>query len=196
MKEMKLQVEYRWLDGTGLGAPIFFFVCGAVGLYLGNGSYLGNEPLLFVLSIVCFVLVTYAALAHVLNKTEFSVSQREITIRHGPLPWFGNRVIPVSELQSFERSDRNNEGNLYYNFHCTFTNGKRANLFFAVNIVNPGTAENVLRKVAAYHKVELRNINHEGHQDETPGIFRSISRRDSGSLSCDFVSLVNFVVGG
>lgn len=42
---------------------------------------------------------TYATLAGIINRTIIEASTTHLTIRHRPMPWPGNRTVPVSELE-------------------------------------------------------------------------------------------------
>ncbi len=43
--------------------------------------------------------LTYSTLAGFLNRTVIRVADGMLSIRHGPLPWMGNRTIPTSDLR-------------------------------------------------------------------------------------------------
>ena len=47
--------------------------------------------------------LTYSTLAGFVNRTTVRVSNSQLTIRHGPLPWFGERTIPASEVSQIYR---------------------------------------------------------------------------------------------
>jgi hypothetical protein len=44
------------------------------------------------------LLLVYATLAGLLNRTVVKVTSEFLTVRHGPVPWFGNRRMRVDEL--------------------------------------------------------------------------------------------------
>jgi hypothetical protein len=43
--------------------------------------------------------LTYYTLAGFLNRTRIHADRGEVSIRHGPLPWFGNRTIRAVDLE-------------------------------------------------------------------------------------------------
>lgn len=64
-----------------------------------------------------FVLVgigsAYAAIAFLLNSTTIRATPNALTIRHGPVPWFGTRrldPVQIDQLSSHERIHRDNNG--------------------------------------------------------------------------------------
>jgi hypothetical protein len=59
------------------------------------------------------VLLTYTVLAMYLNRTVLEISEGRLTVRHGPLPWPGNRALDVSEVEQLycqEKVSRNRQG--------------------------------------------------------------------------------------
>jgi len=50
--------------------------------------------------------ITYSTIAGFLNRTRVSVDAGEVTIRHGPVPWIGNRKIPAAALPGGDHLDR------------------------------------------------------------------------------------------
>jgi hypothetical protein len=45
------------------------------------------------------VLLLYATLAGFLNRTVIKVTSESLTVRNGPVPWFGNRSMRIDELE-------------------------------------------------------------------------------------------------
>jgi hypothetical protein len=45
------------------------------------------------------VLLVYATLAGLLNRTVIKVTSEFLTVRNGPVPWWGNRRLPIDELE-------------------------------------------------------------------------------------------------
>ena len=157
---MNLKVEYRWLDGAGRGVPFLLFFFALVGLGFSYEGYTAHEVALIVIGLLWFIANLYQALAQAFNKTVFIVSQTEITIRHGMLSRLGDRVVKVSDIRWFERTDRSNEGFKYYSFRCVLNSPGHVNLFWGAYIENPATAGEVLKKIAGGidRKIELRNF--------------------------------------
>ncbi|MCC7014908.1 MAG: hypothetical protein IT454_20265 [Planctomycetes bacterium] len=44
------------------------------------------------------VALTYATLAGFVNSTRITLDRRELSVRHGPLPWAGNRTLPAADI--------------------------------------------------------------------------------------------------
>lgn len=44
------------------------------------------------------VAITYSVLTMFVNRTDVQVSSGAVQVRKGPLPWFGNKQVPVAEI--------------------------------------------------------------------------------------------------
>src|SRR6266545_6110628 len=54
--------------------------------------------------------LTYSTIAGFVNRTRVGVNAGEITIRHGPMPWIGNRNIPAGEIRQLFREETISSG--------------------------------------------------------------------------------------
>jgi len=52
-----------------------------------------------VLHVAVGVLLTYSTLCGFINRTVIEVTDEELTIRHGPLPWPGNQTLTVPDIR-------------------------------------------------------------------------------------------------
>ncbi|MFT3775506.1 MAG: hypothetical protein QM820_59925 [Minicystis sp.] len=62
-----------------------------------------DAPLIFrlfpLIHVTVGVVMTYRTLAALLNTTRITITDDAVTIRHGPVPWPGNRRIPSADLE-------------------------------------------------------------------------------------------------
>lgn len=139
----KIQVEeygqstvlsWRWFKAQHLFMA-FFCVFWDGFLVVWYGTLLRSEhaPLvaaLFpLLHVGAGVFLTYSTLAGFLNTTRIEVSRSELTIRHGPLPWLGNRTLPGRELtQLYGQEVRGNKGSLSYSLFALDKQGRKVKL--------------------------------------------------------------------
>jgi hypothetical protein len=66
----------------------------------GDMSAAAILPLVFpVFHVAVGVWLTYTAAATLLNRTVIEASKTDFSVRHGPLPWQGNRVLRTEEIQ-------------------------------------------------------------------------------------------------
>jgi hypothetical protein len=90
-------------------------------------------PLVFpVIHVSLGAWLTYACLAMLLNRSVIEASKSDLSIRHGPLPWPGNRVLGSDEIEHVFCTDneRRLTGNRSqkdgYGVWLRLTDGKKA----------------------------------------------------------------------
>ena len=130
-----LTLRWRWLR------PVHFFLlffCIAWDSFLifwysmAFGSH-GQVPWLMVVFPVAHVAVgvglTYTVLTGFINHTTVEVANYMLTIRHGPLPWRGNRSLPAAQIrQLFCEERRGNKGAVTYALSAMLADGQKLNL--------------------------------------------------------------------
>ncbi len=96
-----LHITRRWFSSKHI---FMLFFCIAwdsflVFWYLMAGRSGNLMMIIFPIAHVAVgVGLTYATLAGLLNKTHVRVTNQELSIKHGPVPWKGNQVIPTRYL--------------------------------------------------------------------------------------------------
>lgn len=109
-----LTLNYRWYSPKFIFL-IFFCIFWDGFLFVWYSQALStNAPLAAVLFPLLHVAVgvgfTYYTVAGFLNKTIVEVSREGLTIYHTPLPWFGNKSIPVSDIAQLYREEIVSQG--------------------------------------------------------------------------------------
>lgn len=96
-KDKKLVIEHPWIEFLPiLGALVVWLWP----LYACRDQLLGRLPwtLWTVLGIMLSLMGAYWFFAFLINRTTLTVTRDGIDIRHGPLPWPGNRFLAAAEL--------------------------------------------------------------------------------------------------
>lgn len=128
-----LRLERRWFR------PILFF---QLLFCIGWDAFLvfwytnaPNDPIFIIFPLIHVavgVSLTYATIAGFLNRTVIEAGTRHLAIQHTPLPWRGNRRIPVSELQQLfceEHIRRGENGSTAtYSLNAFLQNGRKLTL--------------------------------------------------------------------
>ena len=78
----------------GIGLVLLIFELG--NLIYGTTGSLGILEYVFIFF---GPMMFYFSLAHRFNSTRFTVGMGKITVRKGPLPWFGSQVLPTAEVE-------------------------------------------------------------------------------------------------
>jgi hypothetical protein len=115
----RFSVRWRWFSAGALIMIPFTLFWNGILLGMGVGVSDGlkhPERLLLGLAVphvwIGFALA-YATVASLLNRTEITLEEAHLVVRHGPLPWLGNRRIPVGELEQLFVVERRSRGTRY-----------------------------------------------------------------------------------
>lgn len=100
---MERRVSLRWFSLGIIGALIFVALWdGVLGFVIQGALSVKNPPLsgLLVLLILGAVGVgmAYAVIAYLFNRTSVRVDAARVSVGHGPVPWFGARVVPRADI--------------------------------------------------------------------------------------------------
>jgi hypothetical protein len=124
------------------------------------GSAFGREfafvTLFPLIHVAVGVGITYTALAGWINRTRITVDQGRISVRHGPLPWLGNKDLDgsnVKQLYSKEKVSRGrNSSTTTYEVHALTASGKNEKLLSGLE-----TSEQALyieQEIERYFRIE------------------------------------------
>lgn len=108
----------RGVFGILLVFALIFMGVSAMGFYssMSGGSLnLADMMYLPILFPVIGLALIYFSLAKMLNKTVLTAGPAGVSVRQGPIPWFGNREVPSADIdkiycESYERKSRSGEG--------------------------------------------------------------------------------------
>ncbi len=83
-----------------------------------------------LLHVMVGVVLTYVVITSFLNRTIVHVSRDELVIRHGPLPWWGNRRLKVREIQQLycNRSSMEQNSQWIYQLSAIMRDGRKLKL--------------------------------------------------------------------
>ncbi len=112
----ELHIKRKWFGLTAIGLTIFcVFWDGFMVVWFGIAISQGEWLMAAFGSIhgLVGIGITYVCIAMYVNTTTIHVAWSELTIRHAPLPWRGNRTLNPRDIQQFfvkERIHRNKNG--------------------------------------------------------------------------------------
>jgi hypothetical protein len=136
MEGADLVLVRRWFSWKFV---VLLFFCAVWDGFLAvwyTEAFRHNGPLIMVLFPVLHVAVgvglTYFTIAGFLNRTKTRVNQAELSIRHYPLPWPGNRTLQRQEIDQLfceEKMSSTRNGVSYsYGVSVVMPGGKRLKL--------------------------------------------------------------------
>jgi hypothetical protein len=118
-----LEISWRWYNHGYIGLAFFCLSWDSFLVFWYYLAFVGDEiawaMVIFPVAFVAVgVFLTYWTLAGLLNRTVLSATTTQLSIRHRPLPWFGNKKFPsdgLSQLfvKEFVRSRSDRSLNIY-----------------------------------------------------------------------------------
>jgi hypothetical protein len=131
----RLRIAWRWFRPNHINAVFFCLVWSSflafwfgLGLQTDGAWFFVFFGTPFVVGDVIFLYVT---LAHLLNRTVIKATPEFLTLRNGPLPWFGNRKLPADGLAQlyFQQDEKKkNETRSSYSIYALTRGGGRVGL--------------------------------------------------------------------
>lgn len=106
----ELTISYRWFSPVSFfliffcifwdGFLIVWYAIALGAIFGGKG-----EPMTWVMAVFPLIHVavgiglTYYTIATFFNRTVIRSAGGEVSVRHGPLPWYGNQRVPTSDVR-------------------------------------------------------------------------------------------------
>jgi hypothetical protein len=117
------------------GAPVAILFCLSWNGLFGYWSVRqilseGSVPPAFVFPVAIGMLVAYWTVACFVNATVVSLSDGILNVRHGPLPWIGNVIMPVADIRQL---------------YCGVASWNRSPYVHVKAIMADGTTQTILR---------------------------------------------------
>ena len=128
-----LTISWHWPRWMAIPLAAFAVAWNGFLVFFYRGLLASNAPtgtLLFpLLHVGAGVFITYFVLVILFNTSELKAGRGEITVRHGPLPWAGNRTVATHELaQLFCVERRGGKGKVHYQVMARLRSGREVKL--------------------------------------------------------------------
>lgn len=132
----KLTLTQKWFSWKYIPMVFFCVVWDSFLLFWYSMAFGGNAPIIFLLFPMIHVAVgvglTYLTIAGFLNSSILEVTREELSIQHRPLPWFGNKTIPImniTQLFSEEKISHTKNGtSRAYSLNLVTRDGRKESL--------------------------------------------------------------------
>jgi hypothetical protein len=133
----RVTLSRRWFSWTSvLMAPIcILFDSAVIGTcaLTARGDLALLALILLLPGILLALWISYYALARFVNRTVVTLTTGGLSIRHGPLPWPGNRSFPIHHVKEFcceKRTSRDYAGQVSesYTLSAVLEDGRRVDL--------------------------------------------------------------------
>ena len=136
-RESGFEITKKWFGLSTIFLTVFaVFWDGFLFVWYSIALGFGQANLLMVLfpliHVAAGIGITYTALACWVNTTRITVDQGKVTVRHGPLPWIGNKELDASNLKQLyskeQISNSRNSTTVTYEVHAVTATGKNEKL--------------------------------------------------------------------
>jgi hypothetical protein len=128
-----LRIKFRWIWWRFLKAALICLVWNSgLACYYWGALRTPEMRIMWFAMIWCLphvaigLLLFYATLAGLLNRTVIQVTPEFLTVRNGPVPWWGNRRLAVDEIERLycgRHSSSGEEGEGYFSGVKAMTKG-------------------------------------------------------------------------
>lgn len=125
-----LEIIRRWFDHRvwfTLGMALFWNGLFYWFVWLSGGEFLqSEESILFYLFGFGGLCWAYVAFAHLFNQTTIRMTSETIVVRHRPVPWLGNKTVPVAKVAQVycKRIKQRRKHRTYVTFEVRFEGPK------------------------------------------------------------------------
>ena len=132
-----MEISWRWFGWSVLFMTVFAvfwdgFLFVWYSIALSTGPALSLMTLFPIIHVAIGVGITYSCLACWINRTSVKVNQGRITVRHGPLPWIGNKELDAASLKQLYTKEKvttnRNSTTTTYEVHVLTANGRNVKL--------------------------------------------------------------------
>ena len=137
-----LVLRWRWFHWTFLLITVFavfwngmmFSMVGASLFTASEGNFRSLFPFICFPHFWIGLIMIYYVLTGYINKTTVMVDHSQVTVRHGPLPWWGNRQLNTAEIvqlytkQNLSRYHRGNAWTGNFEVHAVLKQGTHQKL--------------------------------------------------------------------
>lgn len=136
-----LTFTYNWFSAGYIFMAVFALFWDGFLVFWYSLAFTQNAPwIMFVFPLIHVTVgvgLTYTALAGFYNKTIITVGPGSLSIRHAPIPWPGNRMVPAADLvqlYSEQRVTRSNNGTrVLYQLSAISAQNKKIKLLSGLN---------------------------------------------------------------
>jgi hypothetical protein len=156
-KATHITLTERWFSWTSVVMAPFCILSDAavVGVYalMPKGDIALPAFLALLPGILLALWASYYVLARLVNRTVVRVTASELSLRHGPLPWPGNRSLLVQHVKEFhcgQRASRNYAGDVWetYTLNAVLEDGRQVELLHKIG--SPGAAHLLGQQVTGW----------------------------------------------
>ena len=117
-----LEISWRWFTPAILFLVFFCIAWDGFLVFWYGIAFSTNAPWIMkvfpIVHVAVGVGLTYLTLATLVNTTRLTVTNHELSVRHGPLPWAGSKTVRIGSLQQLfvKENSRTNKGHTTHTY--------------------------------------------------------------------------------
>ncbi len=138
-----LHFSFSWMTTATYFLAFFAVFWNSFLLFWYGSAFATGAPMLFflfpLLHVLAGIAITYFAITNFFNKTKIDLIGDQLTIKHGPIPWFkGDQEVNINDIQQFyvKEISKKNDDTVSFNYGvwAMMRNGTRLDLTKGVNM--------------------------------------------------------------
>jgi hypothetical protein len=130
-----IQYSYKWWRPSHFALAFFVILWDGFLVFWHTTAWSQGEVLMMVFAILHTLVgigLTYFLIAQIFNRTDVVIDQEYLDIHNYPIPWTGNRSIPVEDIgQLFVKDSKNIQNgkvNYTHSLYALLPGGKKQQL--------------------------------------------------------------------
>jgi hypothetical protein len=159
-----LTIVHRWFSPKYIGLVVFCVFWDGFLVFWYSMAFTTGAPLVMVLfpliHLAVGVFLTYATAAGFVNRTRIQVEPDSLTIRHGPMPWPGNRTISSIDIEQLFTKEKVSHGKhgttITYELHAAVREGGKVKLVSGLD--DPDQVLYMEQEIEARLKIQDRPV--------------------------------------
>ncbi|QHT70160.1 hypothetical protein GXP67_27705 [Rhodocytophaga rosea] len=157
-------IEKRWFSIAHLGTLLFALLWNGFTFFFYSLMMSGNVSVIILLFPILHVMVgvwlMYYAICGFFNKTVIKASHQEISVRHVPLPWSGDKLIEracIEQLYILEQTKKH-RGSIIYSYDVQVVVHNHSNVSLITGLDTPEEALYIEKKLEQFLRIEDRPV--------------------------------------
>lgn len=168
----RLEISWRWFSWKYLPLAFFCVAWDSFLCFWYSMAFSTGAPWIMIVFPIAHLAVgaglTYYTLAGFLNRSWLHLDREYFTVGHGPLPWWGNLHVPVTQVGQLyckEKPGKKNSGQTYQ-LSVVLKDGRKKDLLS--NLDSPEIGFYIEHQIESWLKIPDRPVRGEMKRQEIP----------------------------
>ena len=163
-----IEITRTWFGAKYVIMLVFVIVWDGALIFLANAFLNASNPPPFVWlmplgHVAAGIGLTYYTIAGLFNKTQVMADYSHLAVRHGPVPWSGNRDIRAGDIKQLYSKEKISQGRnattVSYELHAMTNDGKTLKLLSGLE--SSEQALYIEQEIEKYLRIEDKSVRSE-----------------------------------